>query len=111
MDWIGVVAKKEREEEEEDGERGRGAVATLRKFEKALALLRSLSLSLSLPLSPNRRGQPAACRLPQQLPYRFLPAFAPHLAAVGRKVAKLALARYLTKNWAGPLSNCFLSGI
>ena len=109
MDWIGVVAKKEREEEEEDGERGRGAVATLRKFEKALALLRSLSLSL--PLSPNRRGQPAACRLPQQLPYRFLPAFAPHLAAVGRKVAKLALARYLTKNWAGPLSNCFLSGI
>ena len=46
MDWIGVVAKKEREEEEEDGERGRGAVATLRKFEKALALLRSLSLSL-----------------------------------------------------------------
>ena len=108
MDWIGVVAKKEREEEDEDGERGRGVVATLRKFEKALALLHSLSLSLSPSLSQPTRS---ACSLPQQLPYRFLPAFAPHLAAVGRKVAKLALARYLTKNWAGPLSNCFLSGI
>ena len=61
MDWIGVVAKKEREEEEEDGERGRGAVATLRKFEKALALLRSLSLSLSLPTDAVSL-QPAACR-------------------------------------------------
>ena len=63
MDWIGVVAKKEREEEEEDGERGRGAVATLRKFEKALALLRSLSLSLSLSLPTDAVSlQPAACR-------------------------------------------------
>ena len=105
MDRIGVVAKKEIEKGIEGGKRGGrwmvgaggaggGAVATLRKFEKALALRRAHSFS-----QPTR----SACSLRQQLPYRFLPAFAPHLVVVGRQVAKLALARYLTKNGAGPL--------